>query len=138
MTKEATGSCLCGKITLKAKQMNTSLGACHCATCRKWTGGPFLAVDCGSDVNVQGQEFLSVYNSSDWGERAFCKSCGTILFFRLKDHSFYSVSAELFNEPELKFETQIFIDSKPNYYDFANSTKKMTGEEVFAAFAPKS
>ena len=30
--------------------------------------------------------------------------------------------------------SQIFIDEKPAYYDFANKTKNMTGAEVFAAF----
>ena len=33
--------------------------------------------------------------------------------------------------------SQIFIDEKPAYYDFANKTKNMTGAEVFAAFAPR-
>ncbi len=32
--------------------------------------------------------------------------------------------------------SQIFIDEKPAYYDFANKTHNMTGAEVFAAFAP--
>jgi hypothetical protein len=31
---------------------------------------------------------------------------------------------------------QVFIDSKPQFYDFANETKMMTGAEVVAAFAP--
>jgi hypothetical protein len=36
------------------------------------------------------------------------------------------------------FKTQIFIDEKPGYYEFANKTHNMTGAEVFAAFAPPS
>jgi hypothetical protein len=32
------------------------------------------------------------------------------------------------------FTTQIFIEQKPDYYEFANQTKNMTGEEIFAAF----
>lgn len=137
MSKEAQGTCLCGNITIHAKNLPLEFGVCHCSHCRKWTAGPFFAIDCGPDVKIQGEQHMGVFSSSDWGERAFCKSCGTILFFRLKDHSWYSVSAELFNEPELNFETQIFIDSKPSYYEFANSTKKITGEELFAAFTPK-
>lgn len=34
-----------------------------------------------------------------------------------------------------EFTTQIFIEEKPSYYDFANQTKMMTGEEVFAAYS---
>ena len=32
------------------------------------------------------------------------------------------------------FETEIFIEEKPPVYEFANHTKKMTGEEFFAAY----
>lgn len=35
-----------------------------------------------------------------------------------------------------EFKEQIFVDSKPDFYDFANATDKMTGAEVFAKFAP--
>jgi len=33
------------------------------------------------------------------------------------------------------FTSEIFIDEKPDYFSFANDTKKMTGAEVFAMFA---
>tara|TARA_R110000782_G_scaffold247184_1_gene333926 strand:+ start:104 stop:268 length:165 start_codon:yes stop_codon:yes gene_type:complete len=39
------------------------------------------------------------------------------------------------NEVKVAFHTQIFTEEKPDYYDFTNQTKMMTGEEVFAAFA---
>jgi len=35
-------------------------------------------------------------------------------------------------ESKLRFDHQIFIDRKPDYYSFANETKNLTGEEVFA------
>ncbi len=136
-SKSANGSCLCGKIKIQALAMNTNLGVCHCSMCRKWSAGPFLAVDCGTDVKIEGNEYLSVYNSSDWAERAFCKNCGTNLFYRLKESQQYIVSSEIFNQAELNFDHQVFIDEKPKYYAFSNKTKDMTGAEVFAAYAPK-
>ena len=39
------------------------------------------------------------------------------------------------NSEELKFDHQIFIDEKPDYYSFSNETKNMTGEEVIAQFS---
>ena len=131
----ATGKCLCGKIEIIAKTMSKDLGVCHCGMCRKWSAGPFFAVDCGSEHEIKGEEFLSVYDSSDWAQRAFCKSCGTNLFYKLKQNSQHIVSSEIFNQLTLKFDHQIFIDEKPNYYEFSNKTKNMTGEEVFAAFS---
>ena len=48
------------------------------------------------------------------------------------------VSAEAFDERGgFAFTSQIFIDEKPAYYDFANKTHNMTGAEVFAAFASR-
>ncbi len=34
------------------------------------------------------------------------------------------------------FDHQIFIDEKPDYYSFSNKTYNVTGEEVFAQYAP--
>ena len=80
---------------------------------------------------------LGVYRSSEWAERAFCKQCGTPLFYRLIGQDMYFVSAEAFdNRDDYALKSQIFIDEKPAYYDFANKTHNMTGAEVFAAFAP--
>ena len=39
---------------------------------------------------------------------------------------------------DIEFDHQVFIDDKPKYYDFANKTKNITGEEVFAKFSSSS
>lgn len=132
----ATGKCLCGAVKVIAKTMSTHVGACHCSMCRKWTGGPLLAVDCKSDVEFEGKENVSVYNSSEWAERAFCSKCGTHLYYRLKEQDLYIMLAGLFDtDARLHFDHQIFIEEKPEYYSFANETKNMTGEEVIAQFS---
>ena len=38
-------------------------------------------------------------------------------------------------DTKFEFTTHIFIEQKPDYYDFANHTKMMTREQVIAAFA---
>ena len=61
------------------------------------------------------------------------------MFYRLKEPNQYIVPAGLLgSDSELKFDKQIFIDSKPSYYSFANKTKEMTGEEVFAEYGADS
>jgi hypothetical protein len=133
---EAKGSCLCGAVEIEAKSMSTSVGACHCSTCRKWTGGPLLAVDCKDDIEITGSENISTFASSEWAERGFCSRCGTHLFYRLKQNNQHIIPAGLFGlDAELNFDHQIFIDEKPGYYCFSNETKDMTGEEVFALFS---
>ncbi len=133
-TFAAKGKCLCEKVSIEAKATNKNLGACHCGICRRWSGGPFLALDCGTDVTIEGEENLGLYESSSWAERGFCKLCGSNLFYRLKEKQQYIVSSEIFDELPLEFDHQIFIDEKPQYYSFSNKTKTMTGAEVMAAF----
>jgi len=33
-----------------------------------------------------------------------------------------------------QFDSQIFVESRPAYYCFANQTRELTGEQVFAEF----
>lgn len=130
------GACLCGAVQIKAKVKSHSIGACHCAMCRKWGGGPLLAVECEDEVDFKGTEHISLFNSSDWAERGFCKQCGTHLFYRLKDSVHYAIPVGLFDAgDEWKFAEQIFIDQKPAFYSFAEKTKNLTGEEVFAQYS---
>ena len=94
-------------------------------------------VDCGDSVEgCRHGEPWHAYRSSDWAERAFCKQCGSTLFYRLVGRNEHFASAEAFDDTSgFAFTHQIFIDEKPAYYDFANKTNNMTGAEVFAAFA---
>ena len=133
------GSCLCKAVSLSTTSTNNKVGACHCGMCRKWGGSSLLVVDCGSDVSFTGEENITVYESSEWGERGFCKLCGSHLFYRFKQNNQYHIPAGIFDNREgLVFDHQIFIDEKPEYYSFANETKKITGEEVIAMFASQS
>ena len=134
-TTERQGQCLCGKVTITARSASNDVGACHCKMCRRWGGGPFMEIDCGADVEIGGEENVAVFDSSEWAERGFCQSCGTHLFYRLKGNRQHMVPVGLFEDSaSLAFKGQVFIDEKPNYYEFANQTKNFTGAEIFAMF----
>ena len=136
---QGSGRCLGGATRFTAKSMSTSVGACHCTMCRKWGGGPLMAVDCGTDVSFEGEENISVFGSSEWAERGFCSKCGSNLFYRIKGSGQYFMSAGLFDDDNaFVFDNQVFIDEKPSYYSFSNKTEDMTGAEVFAKYAPAS
>ena len=130
-----TGSCLCGAVHFIAENPSKKVGACHCGMCRKWGGGPFMEIDCGTDVSFKGEDNITVYDSSSWAERGFCKKCGSHLFYRLKESQQHMIPVGLFDDQEhLVFESQVFIDKKPSYYSFANKTNNMTEAEIFAMF----
>jgi hypothetical protein len=123
--RQLSGGCLCGAVRFVAAPKETDFGVCHCSMCRRWSAGPFFALECGGTLQIENGE-----------ERCFCKVCGTPLFYRLVGKDFYAVSTEAFDDSSgFAFTSQIFIDEKPAYYEFANKTKTMTGAEVFAAFA---
>ncbi|QMU55927.1 MAG: GFA family protein [Candidatus Mycalebacterium zealandia] len=132
---KAEGKCLCGTVVFKTKEASPLVGVCHCEMCRRWGGGPFMGINCGSDVSFEGGENIEVFNSSDWAERGFCGKCGTHLFYRIKRNKMHMMPVGLFGDKlPLKFTHEVFIDEKPGFYDFSNETEQMTGEECFAKF----
>ena len=134
---DGRGSCLCGAIHITVVNMPGTVGACHCGMCRKWGGGPFMEVDCGSNVSFEGAENISVFDSSDWADRGFCSKCGSHLFYRIRESQQYMMPVGLFdNDKSFVFDRQVFVDEKPSFYSFANETDDMTGPELFAKFAP--
>ncbi len=133
---EKNGSCLCGEVKFSANQASQHVGACHCGMCRKWGGGPLMAVACGTDVSFQGEENISVFDSSAWAERGFCSRCGSHLFYRIKASQQYMIPAGLFDDSNsFEFSRQVFIDNKPGFYRFANETTDITEAEIFAMYA---
>ncbi|MBJ3774398.1 GFA family protein [Acuticoccus mangrovi] len=128
------GGCACGAVRFSVDVTGTEMDACHCGRCRKWSGGPFMAVEV-QNLSVAPEAPLGVWDSSEWGERLFCRECGSSLGFRMKDGPMVVLSAFVFDTPLTQpLVTEIFIDDKPDTYAFAGDTKKMTGAEVMAAF----
>ncbi|SCB92742.1 GFA family protein [Gilliamella intestini] len=139
MSIQYHGSCLCGKVKLTVPFENAHLSACHCQTCRKWNAGPLMALAHNGEINIEGQINITHYNSSQWAERAFCKECGTHLYYHLKGTQHYYIAAWLFDDiKQLEFTTQAFIDKKPSCYDFANHTHNMTEADIWAKAAKNS
>lgn len=135
MTQEISGRCLCGAVTVTVEKFDGKVGACHCGMCRRWGGGPSLSLR-GAELRLTGEAQMKVYASSEWAERAFCGTCGTHLFYRLKQTAEPFVWAGLFGDlPGAVLHEQIFIDHKPGWYEFANQTENLTEAEVFAKFA---
>lgn len=132
---EVSGQCLCGAVRLTARVARPVVDACHCSMCRRWSGGPMMAVEADGEVAFEGEGNVAVHASSDWAERGFCRQCGTHLFYRLKAHVHYALPVGLLDTPlDWAFKTEIFVDEKPGFYEFANETRRMTGQEVFEAF----
>lgn len=80
-----TGSCLCGGVRYEIDGRIGPFGYCHCVTCRKAQGGPFVT---GAPVRTKyfrllsGADLVSEYESSPGKLRCFCRTCGSPLWSR--------------------------------------------------------
>ena len=129
-------SCLCGSVKITATEIDPKFTVCHCDSCRTWGGGPFFAVQCGENVEIEGNEKITVYESSSWATRGFCSECGTHLFYKLKANGSYNMPVGIFpNLNGLEMDMQYFSDQRPSYYCFSNKTKEMTRTEIMEYFA---
>ncbi|MET0181361.1 MAG: GFA family protein [Caulobacterales bacterium] len=130
-----SGQCLCGAVKFTAQPAAMEMGVCHCSMCRRWSGGAFTVVECDA-VKIDDEGQFGVYKSSDWGERCFCKTCGSTLMWRMQNGEGHAaISAQAFDDPgRFAFVNEIFVDEQPANYAFANKTKRMTGAEFLAAF----
>ncbi len=130
------GQCLCGGVQFETR-IPHKIDACHCKMCQRWAGAVFIGADFRSqdDVQLTQDTDLVWYRSSDWAERGFCKSCGSSLFYRLKDNiDFLAVCAGTLDLPQgSSLSKEIFIDEKPDYFDLAGDQEKLTGEEFMAS-----
>ena len=137
-----TGSCVCGAVKFTITTPVTETGACHCSMCRKWSGGVYLAVAVPPDgMEIEGEENLTVYTSSPWAERAFCKICGGNVFYRVTapgpmQGDMHVGLGALDDANGIALTGELFIDLKPDAYSFAGEGRKqMTEAEVMAMFA---
>lgn len=81
------GHCQCGALRYEADAAPSHQTACHCDTCRRTSGAPFVAwftVPAASFRFTAGSP--SCYRSSGEGFRSFCSYCGTHVTFHSTEH----------------------------------------------------
>lgn len=129
------GHCLCGKTQFEVEILNKNIHACHCAMCRRQVGGILMSVDIKpSTLIFKNPKYVGIFDSSEWGERGFCKACGTSLFWRLKNNEYANVNIFALDcsIEEFNLHTEIYIDHKPNFYALKNKTIQLTESDVLA------
>jgi hypothetical protein len=85
VTEPLDGGCLRGRVRYRLHAPPFDAGYCHCTLCRRASGAPALAF---ATVPAHVLEWLrgepGRYSWSDFGERGFCRDCGTPLFMRVE------------------------------------------------------
>ena len=138
-----TGKCLCGAVSFEVENLNPEFGTCHCKMCQRWAGSALLGLTIPSEtIHFSGTENIRRFQSSDWAERAWCDTCGSGLWYRVTsegpEHDFYHMPLGLLDDTSgLVMKREIFIDEMAEVVAFSGEREKMTGEDVFALYAPK-
>lgn len=81
------GGCLCGAIRYRLASKPVNPGYCHCRMCQRFSGAPVMAFASLplADFRIEKGD-PARKRSSDFGERWFCRDCGSSLAMRV-DHA---------------------------------------------------
>jgi len=133
---------MCGAVSFTARDVPDRMGACHCEMCRRWTGSALLGVTVPeAGTEWRGTDDIATLQSSDWAERAWCRKCGTGLYFRVTADNEWAGSFEiplgLFDDPNgFTMTNEIYIDHKPDSFAYADEGRDlMTRAEYVAKFS---
>ena len=126
------GHCLCGAVSVALDKPSAEVELCHCDMCRRW-GGAFYAAQTGESFTISGEASIATFRSSEWAERAFCKICGSNLWWRFLPTGNRSFSAGLFDAAARHgIEKEIFVDERAEWCRVAGDHPQQTGAEVIA------
>ncbi len=132
---QITGQCLCGAVAFTGTPCpDNGISVCHCGQCRRWGSGPFMSIGFADGVTLTKSEGLVWYVSSDHGERGFCRHCGSALFWReARVERDWDVSVGTLAEGHgQRIVEHIWIDDKPEFYDFADDAPRKTAAQCLA------
>ncbi|OLF78230.1 hypothetical protein AWH62_16020 [Maricaulis sp. W15] len=83
MTSTHAGGCQCGRVRFEARGEPVFVSRCHCAACRRATGGAFSVWVGWTDAQVDWTARPANFHASSRGvSRGFCAACGTPLSYQ--------------------------------------------------------
>lgn len=123
---ELSGRCLCGAVRF-AGGPAIEAGFCHCATCRRHSGAPVAAwVEVArADFEITAGE-PARYASSERGRRAFCRDCGSVLWF--EDDRAVSINAGALDDPAaIEPRVHIWVEKQLPWLELDDLLPKFVG-----------
>ncbi|KIW76298.1 hypothetical protein Z517_11044 [Fonsecaea pedrosoi CBS 271.37] len=118
------GSCACGRVQYETQAQPLGLTACHCVTCQRVSGGPYLGFVGIPASAVKWKQQPDIWYASDIAERGHCKSCGSAVFMRYffeADRTAVTLGTVIEAEPALPaLGAHIFLKDKAQYLVLAD------------------
>jgi len=128
-SQEHRGTCLCGAVRFTTHGALRGVIYCHCTQCRRQTGH-FVAATASEDADlvVDGADNISWYAASSDAKRGFCRTCGSVLFWKASGRSRTSIMAGAFERPTgMSGMSHIFVADKGDYYEIEDSLPRFEG-----------
>ena len=125
-TKDITGSCYCNGVKYRAVNVKTNVSDCHCSQCRKQSGHRYAVVMSDSEnIDIDGENNITWFRSSDEAQRGFCSNCGSHLFWKsLIDTEMAILAASIDNIEGFHLSSHIFVQDKGGYYEIEDDLPK--------------
>lgn len=113
-----TGGCACGGVRFVVHGALAPVVACHCESCRRWSGYYWAALEIPRErFELVSSDTLTWWQSSAAAARGFCKRCGASLFFDEPGSARMEISPGAFDEPIGQHTTaHIFCAEAGDYY----------------------
>jgi len=122
------GRCNCGAVKFEVNQQLKAPDACHCASCRRWSGHYFVSTDLPRGaVSISGIEAVTWYSSPERPEvrRGFCSVCGCNLFWEPIHHDWIGVAMGAFENPtSTEIGLHIYVADKGDYYEVDGNARQ--------------
>ena len=115
------GYCLCRAVTVTVRGDLPAPDACHCFQCRRWSGHVWASTDVPrEDLQVEGEDRVRWFASSEKVRRGFCGDCGSVMFWDVAGRSRIAVAMGVFETPTgSRLAKHIFTADKGDYYEIA-------------------
>jgi len=117
-----SGSCLCGAVRFRTRGPLRGVIYCHCSQCRRQSGHHYASTNVPDDrLEVEGADNVAWFASSDDAQRGFCKTCGSVMFWKHRKLDYTSINAGAFDNPTgLHGAMHIFVADKGDYYEITD------------------
>jgi len=117
-----TGRCACGTVSYEIRGPMRPVAFCHCDSCRRQSGNYVSATNVPlENITIAGAENLGDWYATDHAVRQFCKTCGSMMFWRWLASKSISVMAGSMDKPtDLKPWAHIYVGEKGDYYEIAD------------------
>ena len=124
------GSCLCGAVRYKVRNIGRHMGHCHCSMCRKFHGAAFATFGETEKENFSweaGEDKIRSYTAVNGTVRRFCGECGSSLTFAPNANDNVLVEftlGTLDDDLELRPDAHIFTAYKASWFEISDDLPK--------------